>query len=110
MKKSLVDISPALVAHLEAAEAVEPRTGTLDDPAVTTQALAAMDASTSDSWRDGALAQLMTATPAVIGFVGVQLLGTLARSTSCTLDRFDSVHKLSQHLRLVAIRTSQQGR
>jgi hypothetical protein len=53
-----MDVRAPLVAHFEAAEAVEPGERTLHDPPESAQALARLDAAASDAWNDATLPQL----------------------------------------------------
>ena len=64
--KGAVDVGPALAAHGEAVEAVQPGVGALDHPAVTARALAALHATAGDAGLDATVAALATAAPAVM--------------------------------------------
>jgi len=48
-REGLVDVVSAFVAHGQAAEAVEPSVGSLDDPTVASELLAALDTATRDA-------------------------------------------------------------
>jgi hypothetical protein len=86
-----VDVGAPLVPDLQPAEAVEPRTCSFHDPAVTPQPLARLDAPAGDAWCDASPAQLGSKWGGVISLVGVQLLGALARAARpATLDRLDA--------------------
>ena len=74
-----MDVGPSLVADGEATELGEPSQGPLDDPPVTSQPLAALDPAPGDAGLDAAAGQRLTAAAVVVGLVGVQLRGPLAR-------------------------------
>lgn len=56
---------------------------------------------------DPALPQELAALPGVVGLVGVQLLRALPRSPLRSLDRFDAVYELLEHLRVVDVGDSE---
>ena len=78
--EGFVDVGALLVADGQAAEAVEPRVGTLDDPAVTAEPLAALDAASRDAGHDPPGPALLPPGLGVVGFVSVQLAGSATRS------------------------------
>jgi hypothetical protein len=68
-----MDVGPPLVAHLKAAEAVEPGEGALHHPAIPSESLARFDAASGDAGEDTACPQGMAAPREVVGLVGVTL-------------------------------------
>ena len=73
-----MDVGLALIAHSEAAKAVEPSHGALDDPTVVPEPVAMLDAAPRDPGLDVAPATVTAADAMVVGLVGVQLLGPAA--------------------------------
>lgn len=76
-----MDVGPSLVADGEAAELGEPGQRPLDDPPVPAQTLAALDPAPGDAGPDATTGQRLTAAAVIVGLVGVQLRGPLARPT-----------------------------
>lgn len=74
-----MDVVSPLVADGEATELSEPRQRALDDPPATSQPLAALDPAPGDAGLDAAAGQRLTTAAVVVGLVGVQFQGTLAR-------------------------------
>ena len=74
-----MDVVSPLVADGEATELGEPGQGALDDSPATSQPLAALDPAPGDAGLDATTGQCLTAATVVVGLVGVQLRGTLAR-------------------------------
>jgi hypothetical protein len=86
-----MDVEPALVADRQPAEAVEPSKTALDDPPVTAELLRALDAAPGDARSDvSAPASVATAT-VVVGFVGVQLVGSATRPAALASNRRNGV-------------------
>lgn len=77
-----MDVISPFIAHFEAAEAVEPGKGAFDDPTVTPQPLAALNAPTRNAGNDPCLAQLFTALGRVVTLVGVPFVRPQTRSTT----------------------------
>ena len=80
--EGLVDAGAAFVADGQAAEAVEPSVGALDDPAVAPKLFAAFDALSGDARHDPARPALLPPRLGIVGLVGVQLVGASARSAT----------------------------
>lgn len=78
-KERLMDVSPTLIADLEAPEAVEPGERPLHHPAIPSQPFARFDAAARDAGDDAAGAQCSAAAREVVGLVGMQLHRALAR-------------------------------
>jgi hypothetical protein len=76
-----VDVVSSLVAHFEASKAIEPGEGTLNDPTVASQRLAAMNATLGNARHNARLAELLAATRRVVALVGVELERSKARRT-----------------------------
>jgi hypothetical protein len=74
-----MDVGPSLVSDGKTTELDEPRQGPLDDSPVTSQPLAALDPAPGDAVLDATAGQRLTAVAVIVGLVGVQLRGTLAR-------------------------------
>jgi len=104
----MVDVEPAFVADGEAAEAVQPGEGTLDDPPVLSQPVAALDAAVRDPVLDAAPKAGMTAPAMIIGFVGVQLVWPAARSPRSAWNRPHSVEQILEGPTIVEIGAAQQ--
>jgi hypothetical protein len=108
-----VDIRPSLIAHRQPAIPAQPRQRTLYNPPVPPQSLARVDSASGDAWGYASLPQGLSATREVVGFVGVELLGTLPRSTGTAtrpLNRLDAIHSLLQDLRVVYVCGSEHHR
>lgn len=71
-----MDVGPSLIAHGQAAIAVEPGQRTLDDPAMPPQALARLDATPGDPRRDATLTASKAASGIVVAFIRMQFSGT----------------------------------
>ena len=97
-KEGLVDVGSPLVAHAQAAKAVEPGERAFHDPAMAAELLRTVLPATSDAWRDPTLAQGCPAARVVVALVGVQLLGPVAWTTSMSSDGRDGIESYLQHL------------
>ena len=97
----------SFVADDEASELVDPGEGALDDPAVSAEALAALDTATSDAGHDPASAEILAAAPEVVALVGVELGGPFAGSPSFLADGVDGVDGLRQRHAVVPVGPSQ---
>ena len=75
----------ALIAYLEAPEAVHPRKRTLYRPSVSAQLLTGVDAPTSDARGYAPLPQGLATSREVVGLVSMELVGALPRSTTTRL-------------------------
>jgi hypothetical protein len=92
-----VDVGPSLVADGKAAELGEPGQRPLHDPPVPAQTLAALDPAPGDAVLDATAGERLTTAAMIVGFVGVQLRGTLARSSPALADWRDGIHDHLQH-------------
>ncbi len=88
-----MDVSPVLVADLQAPEAVEPGERPFDHPAVASQAVLGLDTTAGDARDDAALAQGQTEVTVVVTLVGMELVrsatGPAARLGADGLDGVD---------------------
>ena len=80
-----MDVSPVLVADLQAPEAVEPGERPFDHPPVASQAVLGLDTTAGDAEDDASLAQGQTEVTVVVTLVGMELVrsatGGLASSS-----------------------------
>lgn len=81
-KERPMDVRPPLVADLEAAEAIEPREGAFDDPAMAAEPLAGLTASAGDARGNATLTAGGATVREIEAFVGVQLLGAATRPST----------------------------
>ncbi len=92
-----MDLGAAVEADEQSLEVVQPGEGALDDPADAAEPRAVACVATRDLGPDPPLAQLAPLRPVVVGPVGGQALGPLARATDATADRG---HRVEQRDRL----------
>ena len=106
--EGLVDVAAPLVADGQATEAVEPSVGPLDDPAVTPEPLAALDAFAGDARYDPARPTLLAPRPGIVGLVCVQLAGPPAWSPAPSISQGrDGVEGLGHHHAVVPVGPAQ---
>src|SRR2546430_7456287 len=74
LQEGQMDVSPVLVADLQAPEAVEPGERPFDHPAVASQAVLGLDTTAGDAGDDAALAQGQTEVTVVVTLVGMELV------------------------------------
>ena len=98
-----MDVLSALVAYLQAPEAVHPRQCPFHHPPVSAQFLARLDASAGYPGRYAPPPQSLTASREVVSLVRVQLLGALARASTRPLDRLDGIHDLLHDLKVMDV-------
>jgi hypothetical protein len=82
--EATVDILAAFIAHDEAAQTGKPCVRAFYDPAVASQALAAIHPPTRDARRDAAFAAFIAAATVIIGLVSMQLDRPTSRMTAPT--------------------------
>jgi|UPI0005BCC42A hypothetical protein len=75
-------VAASLVADSEATEASQPSQGTLHDPAVASQMLAALDAAPGDARCDAARPTLAPTAAMIVALVSVHLVGSAPRATT----------------------------
>ena len=92
-----IEVGVSFVADDETPELVDPGEGALDDPAVSSEALTALDAAAGDAWHDPTGAEVPTAAFEVVALVvGVELGGTFAGASSSLADGVDGVDRVRQ--------------
>src|SRR5215212_392091 len=111
LQEGQMDVSPVLVADLQAPEAVEPGERPFDHPPVASQAVLGLDTTARDAGDDAALAQGQTEVTVVVTLVGMELVrsatGPAARLGA---DGLDGVDGGEHHLRIVHVRGAHQDR
>jgi hypothetical protein len=99
-----VDVLSALVAYLEAPEAVHPRQSSLHCPPIPSQLLARLDAPPCYARVYPSLPQGLAASREVVSLVSMKLLGAFAWSATTRLaDRGDGIHGLFNELRIMDV-------
>lgn len=98
-----MDVHPPLIADPETPEAIEPREGVLDHPAIPPNVPARFDAAPSKAWDDASCARRLSAARVIVSLVGVLLLLRGARPQSSLLpmgepQRRDRIDGLFQQL------------
>ena len=91
-----MDVGAALVAHLEATEAIEPRERVLDHPAIPPQSFTRLDATPSDARDDASSAQRLPTPWVVIALIGMQFHWAVAwppSSLSRQSQRWNRIHR-----------------
>jgi hypothetical protein len=78
-----------LVSNEQAAKSMKPGDGALDDPALASEALAALDHRAGDATTDALHAQVKAVALGVVALVCVQLFGPPLRSADASCDRLD---------------------
>lgn len=97
----------AFISNDETAELVEPCEGSLDDPSMLSQMLAAFDAASRDAWCDASGTQIVSAPAAVVALVGMQLVGPPSGAAASLAHRPDGVDDRVEGLDIVTIRAGQ---
>src|SRR4051812_16395777 len=103
MMESLEDVGASLAADSQPAEAAEPGQGALHDPAMASQALAALDAAPGNAVAYPPLAQGTTAARLVIGCVGMEFVRALTGAASALMDRRHGVDQRVEDAAVVDI-------
>src|SRR5690242_3068266 len=103
-----MDVGASFVADREPAAASNPGQRAFDDPAVSAQAVAAVNAAARNPGDDRAATQRLAAARVIISFVGVQLGGAATRSTARLPDRWDEINDLLQNEAVVDIGGAEQ--
>ena len=109
-EEGFMDIRPALIANLQPPEAVQLGVRALNNPAMPTELLLRLDALAGDARGDSPFPQSRLVFLRLVALVRVQLGGTLAGTSSRTLDGRNGVDSLLEHCRLVDVRSGQQDR
>jgi hypothetical protein len=111
VEERLMNVMPSFIPNAQAAKAVEPCAGALNNPAIATQLLTRLNAASCDARRDSSPSKFDTQLLRVIRFVGVQLVGTLPRTPpSMAPNRFNSIYDFEQHPRVMQVRRAQECR
>ena len=99
-----MEVGTSLVADCQATETGDPRQGTLDDPAMSSEVAAALDAAAGDARHDAPRPAFLPAAAMIVGLVGVQFVRPPARATAaaCPEARY-RVEGCSQHAAIVAV-------
>ena len=100
MEEAFVDVGTTFITDRQTSKATQPGQRALDDPAIATQALAALDTLARDSHLDVPLVQRLAAARDVIGLVSIQLGWPFARSTPWAFDR---LHDVEQRFKMDAV-------
>jgi hypothetical protein len=103
MMESLEDVSAAFVADGEAAEAAEPSQGTLDHPAMPSQALGAVDPAPGDPRLDRAPAQRPSALREIVALIGMELGRSPAWPSSTLADWRHGIDHLLEEAAVVDV-------
>jgi hypothetical protein len=103
-----MDVNPAFVADCEAAEAVQPGEAAFDNPAVASQFLACLDAASGNARLYATSDAGASASPVIVGFVGVQLVRPSTWSATRAPDRRNAVEQLFQWHAVMDVSSGQQ--
>ena len=103
-----MDVEPALVSDGEAAEAVQPGEGPLDNPAMTSKLLAGFDAASCDAGLDASLLAGLAASVEVVGLVGMELRRSSSWPASFAANRRDGIQQFAQGFAVVDVGSGQQ--
>ena len=104
----MVDVEASFVADSQAAEAVQPGEGPLDDPAMTSELLAGFDTASCDAGLDASFLAGLTASTEVVGFVGMELGRSSSGPASLTAHRRDGIEQFVEGFAVVDIGSGQQ--
>lgn len=88
-QECLMNVRAPLVSNEQAAKTMQPGGGALDDPALASEALAALDHRAGDATADALHAQVKAVALGVVALVCVQLFGPPLRSADTSCDRLD---------------------
>lgn len=99
-----MEVGTSLVADRQATETGDPRQGPLDDPAMSSEVVAALDAAAGDARHDAPRPTFLPAAAVIVGLVRVQFVRPPARATAaaCPEARY-RVEGFSQHTAIVAV-------
>ncbi len=105
-----MDICTAFVPNFKPPEAVQPRVRALDNPTMTAEFLLRLHTFTGDPRGNATPTQGSLVLLRLVSLVRVQLVGSLAGTSSGTFDRLDGIQSRLEHRRLVDIGRCQQDR
>jgi hypothetical protein len=98
-----MNIIEPFISYPQPPELVQPGSGSLYYPAMTAQPLTAIEQLPRYSRLYASAAKAFTQSSRVVGFVGVQLLGSLPRPASQLADRLYSIKAFKHHRRVVHV-------
>jgi hypothetical protein len=101
-------VEPSLIADSEPPELVEPREAAFDHPSMAAELLAGIYAAPGDAWFDAPTQAGASAAPVIVGFVGVQLVGSASRSAALARDGRHSVEQVLERYAVVNVGPGQQ--
>lgn len=101
-----MNVNAALEASAQLAEGCEPRVCALDDPAMATKPIIALDAFASDAVLDTAAFEMSTAARVVISLVRMQLAGPAAWPAWLATHRWQGVNQRIEDHRIVTVGAS----
>lgn len=105
-----MDVSPALEAHAEAAEVMEPGDRALDHPAIDAEATSVLVGPVREEGADPALPHLAAMGFGAVGPVSVDLLGASTRVAHLAPDRGDRVNQRDELRDVVAVAAREDRR
>ncbi len=103
-----MDVETPFVADGEPSEAVHPREGALDDPAVSAELLTAFNAAPGDSRLYAAPMASSTAAAVIIGLVCVQFARAPARASTSATNGWDCIEQRFERHAVVDVGAGQQ--
>ena len=103
-----VDVQPPLEANAQLAKACKPSMRSLHHPAMATQPLTALDASSANPAGNATLLQIGAATRVVVALVGMQLRWPATRLALQSPDGWQSIDAFLEHHRIVPVCTADQ--
>ena len=98
-----MEVSEALIANRESAEAVEPGKGPLDDPAIPPERVAGLDPTPGDATSNPATTQVGATAEEIVALVGVQFGRPLPWTPAWSLDGFDGFDQVLEDERVVDV-------
>ena len=97
----------AFVSDDETAKLVDPCEGSLDDPSMLSQMLAAVDAAPRDARDDASGAHVVSATVEIVALVGMEFVGPPSRTASSLTHRSDGVDHRGERFAVVDVGAGQ---
>lgn len=104
----MVNVEASFVADGEAAEAVQPGEGPLDDPAMTAELLAGFNAASCDAGFDAPAFAGLAASSEVVRLVGMEFGRSSSRAAWLAADGRDGIQQFVERLAVVDVRPGQQ--
>ena len=101
-------VEPSFIADSEPPELVEPCEAAFNHPTMAAELLAGLDAAPGDAWLDAAAQAGASAAPVIVGFVGVQLVGSASRPAALAGDGRHSVEQVLERYAVVDVGSGQQ--